>query len=279
MNIVDDVQAEQFSAVCVHLPDGRCYLAYRGTDDSILGWKEDFLLSVLDWVPAQRDALEYLERIADDVEGELVLGGHSKGGNLAVYAAVHAPEEVQRRIRAVYNNDGPGFRENIQNTEGYGRIADRVFSVLPQHSMVGILLEQCGQPIIVKSAKVAPESHDGFNWELIGTKFVRCEDFSRSAKAFETAIERAIAGKTQAERREFVDAFFLLLTATGAKTLTEFFAPGNRAFLSLLRNSRKIPAIHNLVTEVAEIAMKELAGDVAVDMRELGKKLLRKETE
>lgn len=279
VNIVDDVKAEQFSAVCVHLPDGCCYLAYRGTDDSILGWKEDFLLSVLDWVPAQRDALAYLISVAADVDGELILGGHSKGGNLAFYAAVNAPEEIQRRIRAVYSNDGPGFRENVQNTEGYKRIADRLFSILPQHSMVGILLEQCGQPIIVKSAKVAPESHDGFNWELMGTRFVRCEDFSRSAKAFESALERAIAAKTQAERREFVDAFFLLLTATGAKTLTEFFAPGNRAFLSLLRNSRKIPAIHNLVTEVAEIAMKELAEDVSVDMREFGKKLLRREEE
>ena len=281
VNIVDDVRAEQFSAVCVHLPDGNCYIAYRGTDDSILGWKEDFLLSVLDWVPAQKDALEYLLTVAKDIDGDLLLGGHSKGGNLAVYAAVNAPEDVQRRIRAVYNNDGPGFRLSIRESAGYKRIEDRLFSILPQHSMVGILLEQCGHPIIVKSSKLAPESHDGFNWELVGTRFLRCADFSRSAKAFSIAMERALTGKSQAERREFVDAFFLLLTSTGAKTLTEFFAPGSSAFLSLLRQSRRIPAIHNFVSEVAKIAMREyagdMAGDMAEDMRLFGKKLLGKE--
>ena len=281
VNFVDEVRAEQFSAVCVHLPDGSCYVAYRGTDDSIMGWKEDFLLSVLDWVPAQRDALEYLERIAADVEGELILGGHSKGGNLAIYAAVNAPEEIQNRIRAVYNNDGPGFRENIQNSAGYARMAERIVSILPQHSVVGVLLEQSGHPVIVKSSKAGPESHDGLNWEVLGAHFVRCEDFSRSSKAMQRAMDNAIDGKTQAERREFVDDFFLLLTSSGARTLTEFFAPGSSAFLTLFRQSRRIPAIHSFVSEVAKIAMREYAGDVAEDMaedvRELRKKLLRRE--
>ena len=278
VNIVDDVRAEQFSAVCVHLPDGSCYIAYRGTDDSIMGWKEDFLLSVLDWVPAQKDALEYLKAVAADLDGELILGGHSKGGNLAVYAAVNAPEDIQRRIRAVYNNDGPGFRLSIRESEGYKRIEDRVFSILPQHSMVGILLERCGHPIIVKSSRPAPDSHDGYYWELMGTRFVRCREFSRSAQAYSTAVERALAGKTTEERREFVDSFFLLLTATGARTLTEFFAPGSSAFLTLLRHSRRVPAVHDFVSEVARIALKEYAEDVAEDMaedmREYGKRLL-----
>ena len=279
VNIVDEVRSEQFSAVCVHLPDGSCYIAYRGTDDSILGWKEDFLLSVLDWVPAQRDALEYLERIAADIEGELILGGHSKGGNLAVYAAVNAPEEIQKRIRAVYNNDGPGFRESIQHTAGYERMAERIISILPQHSVVGVLLEQSGHPVIVKSSKAGPESHDGMNWEVLGSRFVRCEDFSRSSKAMNRAMAHAIDGKTQAERREFVDDFFLLLTASGAKTLTEFFAPGNRALLALLRDSRRIPIINDFVSEVAEVAMKEFAGDVAEDVKDFWKRLLGRDGE
>ena len=281
VNIVDEDNTEQFSAVCVHLCDGSCYIAFRGTDDSISGWKEDFLLSVLDQLPAQRDALDYLVQLSSEVEGELILGGHSKGGNLAVYAAVHAPAYIQNRISAVYNNDGPGFRESITNKPGYERMDGRIFSILPQHSVVGVLLEQSGHPTIVKSTTAGPESHDGFNWEVLGTQFVRCADFSRSGKALHEAMDRAIAGKDQQERREFVDAFFDLLTSTGAKTLTELVSSDKRVLLSLLRSSRKNPTVHSFLFEIMKDVMKEyaenVAEDVAEDMREFGKKLLGRE--
>ncbi len=266
VNIVDEDSVEQFSAVCVHLCDGSCYIAFRGTDDSIMGWKEDFLLSVLDQVPAQKDALEYLQKVASEVEGELILGGHSKGGNLAVYAAINAPEEIQARIADVYNNDGPGFRESVMHTPGYERMETRLHTILPQHSVVGVLLEQTGHPSIVKSSRAGAESHDGFNWAVLGTRFVREKEFSRSSNALHEAVERAIAGKNQQERREFVDAFFDLLGSTGARTLTELLDRGKRSTLALLRESRKNPLISEFVSEVAENALKEYAEDMAEDV-------------
>lgn len=289
VNIIDEDAVEQFSAVCIHLCDGSVYVAFRGTDDTIMGWKEDFLLAVMDTVPAQKDAVSYVETVAAEVDGPLILGGHSKGGNLAVYAAIHISKDIQDRVTAVYNNDGPGFRESVSQTPGYLNIADRVYSILPQHSVVGVLLKQSENPIIVKSSKAGPESHDGFNWELMGREFIRCEDFSRSSRNLEEAIDRAIDGKTQPERQEFVDSFFDLLTATGAKTLTELLGRGKRANLSLLRESRKNPAVHSFVVEVLRTVMREYADDVAedvkdnmkdyaVDVKEFGKRLLGRVT-
>lgn len=268
VNIVDEYLTEQFSAVCVHLCDGSCYVAFRGTDDTLLGWEEDFMLCVLDQVAAQRDALAYLENIAREVEGPIMVGGHSKGGNLAVYAAIHASEEVQRRITAVYNNDGPGFRESVVHTPGYLRMEDRIHNLLPQHSMIGLLLEQSGQIDIVRSVKAGPEAHDGFNWEVLGTRFVREADFSRSGKVFNEVIERQIAGMDQQQRSDFVNELFLLLCSTGAKTLTELMAQGRRVSLTLLRDSRKSPALHSFLLELFSKVMREYAGDVAADMKE-----------
>ncbi len=290
VNIVDEEKVEQFSAVCVHLCDERCYVAFRGTDDSIMGWKEDFLLAVLDQVPAQKDALDYIQTVAEDVEGELILGGHSKGGNLAFYAAIHAPEEIQTRISAVYNNDGPGFRESVMHTPGYARMADRLFTIVPQHSVVGVLLEQTGHPTIVKSLRAGAEAHDGFNWDLLGKRFTRCEDFSRSGKALREALDRAISGMDQQQRHEFVDIFFDLLTSTGARTLTELLEQGKRTTLSLLAKSRKYPTVYRFFRDVVETALREFVEDVAEDMMdsvrdyagdmaEFGKRLLNLDSE
>ena len=109
-----DLQEEkQFSAITIILPDGTMYIAYRGTDNTLVGWKEDFNMSFMKSVPAQADAVDYLNNVAAQTSGRLRVGGHSKGGNLAVYAAAFCNQDVQDRIIEVYNNDGPRiFRGN-----------------------------------------------------------------------------------------------------------------------------------------------------------------------
>lgn len=124
----------QFGALAISLPDGSAFLAFRGTDATLVGWKEDFNMSFMDTVPAQRAAADYTQRFAASFSGPLRLGGHSKGGNLAVYSAVHCPAAVQRRIAAVYNNDGPGFRTSFLDRPEHQRIADRITTIVPQFS-------------------------------------------------------------------------------------------------------------------------------------------------
>ena len=110
VNRIDEETQTQFSAVTMLLPDGSAYVAFRGTDDTIVGWKEDFNMAFTPEIPAQKYAAEYLRQVSAALPFRpLLVGGHSKGGNLAVYASVFCGQEVQKRILAVYNNDGPGF--------------------------------------------------------------------------------------------------------------------------------------------------------------------------
>ena len=129
INIVDKIRTEQFSALVVSLPDDVRLITFRGTDDNILAWKENFYLSCSDYVSAQRDALSYLRYRATLFEGPIILGGHSKGGNLAIYAACTAEETLKNRIEAVYSFDGPGFRSSYYDTPGYKSIKDKIHKI------------------------------------------------------------------------------------------------------------------------------------------------------
>ena len=138
----DEAKQMQFAAVSFLLPDGSVYVAYRGTDMTIVGWQEDFNMSFLSAVPAQMKATEYAEAVARACPRRpLRIGGHSKGGNLAAWAAVHLDEKLQRkRLIAAYNNDGPGFSRDLVNEPCYQAVADRLFTFIPASSIVGVLL-------------------------------------------------------------------------------------------------------------------------------------------
>ena len=221
LSINDRLRNEQFSALTVVLPDGTHFVTFRGTDDTIAAWKEDFLLSVEDEVPAQKDAAAYLLRAADRAPGKLLVGGHSKGGNLAVYAALHAPEALQDRISGIYNYDGPGFRTDILDTPAYRRIRDRVITVLPQHTTVGKLLYHEQNCVIVRSDRSGVAAHDGFHWQVKGTRFLRCQDYSIFSKSFDRAIRECTGRMDREQQRAFIEETFELLTSTGAVTLTD----------------------------------------------------------
>ena len=148
-------QTEQFSALTVTLPLGWSYVSFRGTDDTLLGWKENFLMSV-GRVEAQADAAAYLASAAKRVEGPLMVGGHSKGGNLAVYASAMAAPEIQERITGVYNNDGPGFLPEFYQEPGYLRIRPKLHTLLPQNTLVGTLLTRESGSASSRAAAGAP---------------------------------------------------------------------------------------------------------------------------
>lgn len=253
----DFEQVEQFSALTVILPDGTNYVSFRGTDDTIIAWKENFYMAAMDAVPAQRDAAEYLAWAAQTYSGPIIVGGHSKGGNLAVYAAASVSPEVQDRIIAVYNNDGPGFREGFLASEGYARIQDRICTILPRHSIVGTLLTQVRTPEVVDCESPGIAAHDGFTWEVMRDRFVRCDGLSRVSEALDTAIDDTLAGMDIDERREFIDDFFHVLTSTGAVYLGDFSERRLHQALEISGNLRGEKEIHKFVSGVFTEMAKE----------------------
>ena len=152
INKIDPEQEKQFSAITVILPDDTLYISYRGTDNTLIGWKEDFNISFKSHIASQISAKKYLENIAKKYPYKKIrIGGHSKGGNLAVYASVFVDSEIQKRIINVYNNDGPGFHEDIINTEEYKRVINKVTTYIPQDSIFGMLLNHEEKYTIVQS--------------------------------------------------------------------------------------------------------------------------------
>ena len=214
-------RTEQFSALTIRIPDCPRILTFRGTDDTILAWKENFQMAVMDAVPAQEDALRYLRWAMDAYKGDFILCGHSKGGNLAIYAASMLPSEQQDRIVAVYNFDGPGFRDAFLKEEGYRRILPKLHSLVPQNSMVGLLLSSGKDPEIVACNCFGVRAHDGFTWEVLGKGFKRVEALNPSSVMFRKVMNETLSGMSMEARKAFINDFFQIMTSTGAFTLTD----------------------------------------------------------
>ena len=268
INKVVPEMTEQFSALTLTLPDGTHYVSFRGTDDTIAGWKENFMMSLESAVPAQRDAAEYLAWAASAYPGPLIVGGHSKGGNLAVYAASQAAPEVQERITAVYNNDGPGFNDQFLASEGYRAVRDRVITLLPRFSIVGTLMKQDDRQTVVQCQKTGIAAHDGFNWETGPQGFVHCSELSRSSRAFDEAVGKILDRMDLEERKAFIEALFGLLTSTGAKTLTDINKRKLLRTLELAKGLHKDKTVQRVAVETLELIIREYATLVAEQRKE-----------
>lgn len=162
---------KQFSAVGFHLNDGSLLVAFRGTDTSITGVKESAMLSYMFPVPAQIEALYYFQETASLTEGDVRVCGHSKGGNLAVFAAVSCSNSLKKRIRGVYEYDAPGFPEPMVHRYDYLEMRDRLFSYVPERSVIGCLLEHNADTKIVQSENEGLKQHQAASWVVEDDRF------------------------------------------------------------------------------------------------------------
>lgn len=220
-------QESQFAAVAFLLPGDTAVLAFRGTDATLVGWKEDFNMSFQDRIPAQEKALYYTQSFAQGFDRKLILCGHSKGGNLAVYAASRCPGEIQERITAVYNNDGPGFTASLMGDPGYRAMVPKIHSFVPQSSVVGMLMEHEEPYTVIKSRQVSILQHDLYSWEVMGCGFVPVPGVSSDSLLVNRTVKAWLAGRTAAERNAFVDAVFELLGTGDVDSAKEIMMPWN----------------------------------------------------
>ena len=240
VNQIDPEEQKQFSAITVHLEDGSVFIAFRGTDNSLIGWREDFNMSYLPTVPSQHDAVAYLESAAQQAGGGLRLGGHSKGGNLAVYAASFCAEILQSRILEVYNNDGPGFDAEVISRGGYQAIKDRIHTFVPQSSVIGMLLEHEEAYTVIHSTQTGIMQHDIYSWEVTRDGFICLDTVSGSSRFIDRTLKEWVAGMDQGQRGKFFDALFEIIGATNAKTTTELTADWLKTARLLLRSLKNV---------------------------------------
>ena len=180
IEITDTHAEKQYASITIHLSDKEKYISFRGTDSTLVGWKEDFNMSFLYDIPSQLEALKYLNNIGTKYpNSELIVGGHSKGGNVAVYSSIYADDTIQNRIKKVINAEGPGFSENVINDERYARIKDRIKTFIPQESIIGRILEHEEDYIVVKSNQKGIMQHDIYSWEVGPTFLIQIKDSIR----------------------------------------------------------------------------------------------------
>ena len=270
--LLDDEVEEQFSALTIDLGNGSIYISFRGTDDTIVGWKEDLNMSFLEEIPSQKQAVDYVARIARQYpEKTLRIGGHSKGGNLAVYSAAKSSGDIQERIVAVHNNDGPGFIWDISKTPGHKRIAGRIHTVLPQTSVVGMLMEHEKHYQVVYSTYDGLYQHDGFSWQVKGTQFVHLDDFSREGKLVDEALSSWADSLNTKQREALAEALYSVFTATGAKTLSELNEEKLKSASAMLKTYKNLDReSRRMVSEMFKIFFRLGTKNFVLDTQEEG---------
>ncbi len=240
VNIINEDQETQFSAMTYVLEDKNVYIAYRGTDATIVGWKEDLNLAFSKPLHSQQLAVEYMERVAGYVAGDFYTGGHSKGGNLAVYAAMNCNRQTREKMIKVFNNDGPGFRPEIREQGNYQEIADRVAKFIPRSSLVGMILEDHGDYEIVESRGIGLLQHNAYSWKTDGGSFVRAKNMTASKIMRDASLNEWILSLTEEETHAFVDTLYEVVSASEASNVFEFGAEWKKCLQNIIAAAKGV---------------------------------------
>jgi len=221
INKIDREEEKQFSAVTIFLPDNTVYVGFRGTDNTLVGWKEDFNMSFSSNIPSQHDAVEYLEKVAKITKKKIRVGGHSKGGSLAVYAATFCNENVKKQIIDIYNNDGPGMSEKVIIKKEYREILNKIHTYIPQSSVIGRLLYHEEKYTVIQSVQKGLMQHDLFSWQIKGNNFICLDEVTNGSEIVNKVIKGWLDGVTPKQREEFIDILYQIFSSTDAQTLNE----------------------------------------------------------
>jgi hypothetical protein len=226
---------EQFAAMTYILDDKEVIVSYRGTDDSLVGWKEDFNIVWQEPVPAQKDALLYIDEVSKAFDSQIKIVGHSKGGNLAIYAAAKLSSEEKEQINIVYNFDGPGFlRETLQQND-FKSIEKKTKSVYPQFSTIGMLFHHFKNFSVVRSNQKYIMQHDPFSWGLKATALDEKESLDKGSLHFYKTFNSWFEKLTLEKRKEFVNTFFSVLESPAARDLSELVENWGKNSLQIVK--------------------------------------------
>lgn len=219
----DKDTTKQFAAITVEVEPSVRLVIFRGTDDTLIGWKEDFLMTYSPLVAAQTDAKEYLAKQASLWDGDLMISGHSKGGNLAIYAAATQVEDVQLRIVDIFCFDSPGLYRSVLETKGYQNIVPLAMRYIPQDSLVGLMLESEVPYVIVKSNATGAMQHSAMTWEIEDGQFIKMEKLTKNSQLNDQTFKKWTESVSDEELELFWNVFFELLFSVGIDTVNDLY--------------------------------------------------------
>jgi len=242
VNDIDSDVQKQFAAMIFKIKPDTYVLVFRGTDDSIVGWKEDFHMTYMAQIPAQKMAARYLQKALENLPGNFILTGHSKGGNLASYAASQMDASLQDRIEAIYSYDSPGLNHSVIESDGYQAVVERMKRYLPQNSIVGMMLETPKEARIVKSSAIGGfAQHDTFSWKIKGDSFLLLDTLDAESLQIDKTFKNWVSTVSDEELKDFFDLFFGLILDAGIQSVDELSNVENfNKVLDILKNAQSL---------------------------------------
>ncbi len=240
VNVINVLLEKQFSALTFYLP-GFIYVCFRGTDETLVALKEDFNMTYMVHIPSQKESVKYLENIAKRNRCNVMIGGHSKGGNLAMYSAIFCKNKYKKRIVAVYNNDGPGFFNEIIESKKYRQILDKIYTYVPQTSIIGMLLYHREKIIVIKSNRSLIMQHDPDSWkiDIVNCQFVRMRSINKKSQYIDKVMSSLVLMSDE-RKKQFFEILYQILTSTGARTVKDLSKEKIKNIKELLAHYRKL---------------------------------------
>lgn len=265
VNLIELERESQFSAVVCGLPGGLFYVVFRGTDENIVGWKEDLNLAFSEPVPGQLRSVSYLEQATRTFDGGFYVGGHSKGGNFAVYAAMNCEPGVRERIECIYNHDGPGFRPEVREKCAYREIEGRIHKTVPRSSLVGMLLYTDGNYRVVESKTIGLAQHNPYTWLVREDDFRIVDEIRPGRMRMDQTLNEWILSLDQEQMHIFVDTLYRVVQASETDNLIDFTAHG---FQSIQKIGRAISEVDEETAKVVMQIMRALFETVSLHAKE-----------
>ncbi|MEG1565777.1 MAG: Mbeg1-like protein [Bacilli bacterium] len=239
---INEIKEEQFSAITIVINPETCYVSYSGTDITFVGWKENFNMIFVDVIPAQLDAKKYLLDLLNESDAKhFYLGGHSKGGNLAIFAGYGLEDKFNNRLVNIYNFDGPGFKNETVVSEAYLSIIKKLRSYVPQGSVVGMILEHHEGFKVIGSYYPGIIQHDYYSWKITDDHFLLVNDVKKESLIIYNSIHDWLDNMSMKQRKTFVNSIYMLIMVTKDKTTHEFYRHGFKSAAILIRAYQKIP--------------------------------------
>lgn len=261
--IINKEQNIQFTVV-TFVYEKTNYIVFRGTDDSVIGWREDFTLAYSDELPSHKEALNYFSDALDSLNKDFILIGHSKGANVAINTSVKCTPKQQKRIRFVYNFDGPGFPESFYRSFSYVAISKRILSFYPKYAVVGTILTSPTNYSIVNSSRTGIMQHDILSWQITPTDFDYTDDFAEHSYIIKKSLNEWLQSYSSDDKNQFVNALFEVIEASDAKTLSEIDQNKISSttkmiakFSSLEKNTKK--EVSHMFLELGKLIQSELS--------------------
>lgn len=259
----------QFAALEFLLNDGTVFISFRGTDDTLVGWMENLSMGYLEIVPSQQRAVEYLENTQKYRLKKIRLGGHSKGGNLAVYSSAFVSKQIQARILNIYNFDGPGFHKSILESSGYKNIMPKIKTFVPETSIVGRLLWHQEDPLVIKSVEIGIFQHDPFSWKIKYMDFLYSEKLDTSSRIVEEAVLNWLTKLELEKRKEFVRTIFSLFEVNQIYSIKQFKSKKLQMIKELMTTYNALPKHDKkMMQETLNLLLNETKKSLTSNLRQ-----------